>query len=68
MIGPDDIEEVEEEEGHAKEWQDRARVTTDANQHIHEIGSPKQSPGPDEPLEDVEEKSKSLREKNNESY
>lgn len=49
-----------ENEGHVKEWQDRARVVLDAKEAAQTEASPKQSPLPGEDMEDVEEKSKNL--------
>jgi hypothetical protein len=49
------------QEGHTKEWQDRARVVLDAKEAAHTEASPKQSPVPGEDIEDVEEKSKELK-------
>lgn len=45
-------------EGHTKEWQDRARVVLDAKEAVHGEASPRQSPTDD--IEDVEEKSKEI--------
>lgn len=47
-------------EGHVKEWQDRARVVLDAKEQAGTEASPKQSPT-DENTEDVEEKSEKIR-------
>jgi hypothetical protein len=46
-------------EGHTREWQDRARVVLDAKEAAKTEASPMQSP-PDNEKEDVEEKSKNL--------
>lgn len=47
------------QEGHTREWQDRARVVLDAKENVKHNASPNQSPRPEE-TEDVEEKSKHL--------
>jgi len=47
-------------EGHSREWQDRARVVADAKKEAQAQASPKQSPVPGEEIEDVEEKSEQL--------
>ena len=47
-------------EGHTKEWQDRARVVLNSKEDVNKNGSPNQSPEPEERTEDVEEKSKTL--------
>lgn len=44
------------DEGHSREWQDRARVVLDAKEKLKKDASPDQSPTPGE-NEDVEEKS-----------
>lgn len=49
-------------EGHAREWQDRARVVLDAKESAEREASPNQSPAEDRPTEDVEEKSEKLKE------
>ena len=41
-------------EGHSKEWQDRARVVLDAKEAAKTEASPKQSPLPGEDVDDVE--------------
>lgn len=56
----DDIPEDPENEGHVKEWQDRARVVLDAKEAVHNTASPRQSP-PGEEIEDVEEKSENIK-------
>ena len=63
MIKPDDIEE----EGHTKEWQDRARVVIDPEEDLKGKSSPHQSPT-DDTEKDAATKSRQLREKNNENY
>jgi hypothetical protein len=47
------------QEGHTREWADRARVEMDPKEDVKTNASPKQSPGSEE--EDVEEKSKNLK-------
>jgi hypothetical protein len=47
-------------EGHTKEWQDRARVVLDAKKAAQGEASPKQSPVADGEREDVEEKSREI--------
>lgn len=49
-----------EKEGHQVEWQDRARVVIDPQKNLEKEASPRQSPLPDE---DVEEKSPQLEKK-----
>ncbi|MBO9572030.1 MAG: hypothetical protein J7497_07455 [Chitinophagaceae bacterium] len=44
-------------EGHVKEWQDRARVVLDAKEAVNNTASPNQSPSE----EDVEEKSDRIK-------
>ena len=39
-----------EEEGHTREWQDRARVVMDSKKAVQEEASPKQSPTPEKDL------------------
>lgn len=56
----DDSAEGPENEGHVKEWQDRARVVLDAKEAVHNAASPRQSP-PGEDIEDVEEKSENIK-------
>ena len=51
-------------EGHTREWQDRARVVLDAKEAAQTEASPKQSPLPGEDVEDVEEKSEQLNNNN----
>lgn len=53
-----------ENEGHTREWQDRARVVIDAKKAARTEASPMQSPPPGEEHEGVEEKSKSLEQDN----
>lgn len=53
-------------EGHTREWQDRARVVLDAKEAAKTEASPKQSPLPGEDIEDVEEKSKHLNDERDE--
>ncbi|MBL7696854.1 MAG: hypothetical protein JNK79_01800 [Chitinophagaceae bacterium] len=43
------------QEGHTREWQDRARVVLDAKEAAKTAASPNQSPEPDERNNDVEE-------------
>lgn len=50
-------------EGHTREWQDRARVVLDAKELAEKNASPNQSPEESTPVEDVEEKSKKLKNK-----
>jgi hypothetical protein len=45
-------------EGHTREWQDRARVVLDAKENAKTEASPNQSPVAGEDIEDVEERSK----------
>ncbi len=47
-------------EGHTREWQDRARVVLDAKEAAQTEASPKQSPLPGDDVEDVEEKSRKI--------
>jgi len=47
------------QEGHTREWQDRARVVLNAKEDVKHNASPNQSPKPDE-IEDVEEKSEEV--------
>jgi len=47
------------QEGHTREWEDRARVDMDPKKDVQKMASPKQSP--DAEQEDVEEKSKRLK-------
>ena len=54
MIQPGDPKN----EGHTREWQERARVVLDAKEAAGTEASPKQSPLPGDDIEDVEEKSK----------
>lgn len=54
------------QEGHTREWQDRARVVLDAKEDVKHDASQNQSPKPEE-IEDVEEKSKEV-EKGNSTY
>lgn len=54
------------QEGHTREWQDRARVVLDAKEDVKHDASQNQSPKPGE-IEDVEEKSKEV-EKGNSTY
>jgi hypothetical protein len=53
-----------ENEGHAKEWQDRARVVLDAKEAVQNSASPNQSPDD----EDVEEKSEDVNKGREASY
>ena len=59
-------------EGHTREWQDRARVVLDAKKAAHAESSDKQSPVPEADHEDVEKKSgrqeKEEREKDDRFY
>lgn len=48
-------------EGHTREWQDRARVVLDAKKAAGTEASPKQSPVQGEDSEDVEEKSEEIK-------
>lgn len=48
-------------EGHTREWQDRARVVLDAKDAVNSEASPNQSPVPADDTEDVEEKSEKLK-------
>lgn len=48
-------------EGHTREWQDRARVVLDAKEAVHDKSSPNQSPVDSEEIPDVEEKSKDIK-------
>lgn len=50
-------------EGHTKEWQDRARVVLNSKDAANKEASPNQSPVPEEQLEDVEEKSNTVENK-----
>ena len=52
------------QEGHTREWADRARVEMDPKEDVKRGASPKQSPEADEE-EDVEEKSDRLGKKKN---
>ena len=54
------------QEGHTREWQDRARVVLDAKEDVKHDASKNQSPKPEE-IEDVEEKSKEV-DKGNSNY
>jgi hypothetical protein len=47
-------------EGHTREWQDRARVVLNAKKDAHTEASPNQSPVSGGKQEDVEEKSEDL--------
>jgi hypothetical protein len=47
-------------EGHTREWQDRARVVLNAKKDARTEASPNQSPVSGEKDEDVEEKSENL--------
>lgn len=51
-----------QEEGHAREWQDRARVVLDAKEAVQHTSADKQSPAQPASMqqEDVEEKSEEL--------
>lgn len=50
-------------EGHTREWQDRSRVVLDAKEAVHNEASPNQSPVSNEPTDNVEEKSKTIENK-----
>ncbi len=50
-----DSSEDPENEGHVKEWQDRARVVLNAKEAVHDSASPRQSPS-GEQIEDTKEK------------
>ena len=54
-----DKEQDPKQEGHTREWQERARVVLNAKEDVEKEASPNQSPKPDED-EDVEEKSKNI--------
>ncbi|MEO8582272.1 MAG: hypothetical protein ABI415_00675 [Flavitalea sp.] len=56
------------DEGHTREWQDRARVVIDSKESLNEYASPNQSPANTGDQEEVEEKGQHLREKNNQNY
>jgi len=51
-------------EGHTREWQDRARVVSDAKKAAHTEASPNQSPG--ENGDEADEKSKKKEKPDNE--
>lgn len=51
----DDSSEDPRHEGHAKEWQDRARFVLDAKEKVDDVGSAKQSPTGEE-IKDEEKK------------
>jgi hypothetical protein len=51
-------------EGHTREWQDRARIVLDAKEAAKTEASPNQSPASPKEIEDVEEKSENLKDKN----
>ena len=53
-----DKDQDPKQEGHTREWQDRARVVLNAKEAAGKDASPNQSPKPGE--EDVEEKSKEI--------
>lgn len=50
-------------EGHTREWQDRARVVINTKEAVHNEASPNQSPESKEQTEDVDEKSKIIETK-----
>lgn len=55
-----------EQEGHTREWADRARVELDPREDVKRPASPKQSPDADD--EDVEEKSRRLADRDEAVY
>lgn len=55
-MNPKDINE-----GHSKEWQDRARVVVDAKEAAETEASPNQSPFPGEDTQSDEEKRKDTK-------
>lgn len=54
-----DSSEDPRNEGHVKEWEDRARVVLDVKEAVQNTASPRQSPLEDG-IEDVEEKSENI--------
>jgi hypothetical protein len=56
------------QDGHVREWSDRARVIADIKEEAGAIASPNQSPAiPETVQEDVEEKSEAIKPLNNET-
>jgi len=51
-------------EGHTREWQDRARVVLDAKEAAKTEASPNQSPHPEEEVEKVKERREEARDSN----
>ena len=57
-----DDEPTDLDDGHVREWEDRARVILDMKEELNAPASPNQSPAVGENIqEDVEEKSKNLK-------